>query len=173
MQGRPDVSPGQFKNRANRAGPTVFVAPEAVHGTLERGFAIYRDLPSAFHRAVLMHGLVAEVHPFADGNGRLARIMMNAELVSSNEERIVIPTVYRGNYVAALRALSAGNSAEPAVRMLAYAWRFTAAVDWAGLPETAEQLRACHAFEEEMSAEEKSVRLQFPAGAEDPRPFPV
>ena len=173
MQGRPDVSPGQFKNRANRAGPTVFVAPEAVHGTLERGFAIYRDLPSAFHRAVLMHGLVAEVHPFADGNGRLARIMMNAELVSSNEERIVIPTVYRGNYVAALRALSAGNSAEPAVRMLAYAWRFTAAVDWAGLPETAEQLRACHAFEEEMSAEEKGVRLQLPAGAENTRPFPV
>ena len=159
MQGRPDVSPGQFKSRPNRAGPTVFVAPEAVQGTLERGFAICRDLPSAFHRAVLMHGLVAEVHPFADGNGRLARIMMNAELVSSNEERIVIPTVYRGNYVAALRALSAGNSAEPAVRMLAYARRFTAAVDWAGLAETAEQLRTRHAFEEEASAEEKGVRL--------------
>ena len=112
--------------------------------------------------AVLMHGLVAEVHPFADGNGRLARIMMNAELVSSNEERIVIPTVYRGNYVAALRALSAGNSAEPAVRTLAHARRFTNAVDWAGLPETAEQLRACNAFEEEASAEEKGVRLLAP-----------
>ena len=162
MQGRPDVSPGRFKNRPNRAGPTLFVAPEAVQGTLERGFAICRDLPLAFQRAVLMHGLVAEVHPFADGNGRLARIMMNAELVSSNEERIVIPTVYRGNYVAALRALSAGNSAEPAVRTLAYARRFTAAVDWAGLAETAEQLRACNAFEEEASAEEKDVRLLVP-----------
>lgn len=162
MQGRPDVSPGRFKSRPNRAGPTVFVAPEAVQGTLERGFAICRDLPLAFHRAVLMHGLVAEVHPFADGNGRLARIMMNAELVSSNEERIVIPTVYRANYVAALRALSAGNSAEPAVRTLAHARRFTAAVDWAGLAETAEQLRACNAFEEEASAEEKGVRLLVP-----------
>ena len=162
MQGRPDVSPGQFKSRPNRAGPTVFVAPEAVQGTLERGFAICRDLPLAFQRAVLMHGLVAEVHPFADGNGRLARIMMNAELVSSNEERIVIPTVYRGNYVAALRALSAGNSAEPAVRTLAHARRFTNAVDWVGLAETAEQLRACNAFEEEASAEEKGVRLLAP-----------
>ena len=167
MQGRPDVSPGQFKSRANRAGPTVFVAPEAVLGTLERGFAIYRDLPPAFHRAVFMHGLVAEVHPFADGNGRLARIMMNAELVSSNEERIVIPTVYRGNYVAALRALSAGHSAEPAARMLAYAQRFTYAVNWAGLGETAEQLRTCHAFDEETSAEDKGVRLRLPAGAGD------
>lgn len=168
MRGRPDVSPGQFKNRPNRAGPTVFVAPEAVLGTLERGFAIYRDLPSAFHRSVVMHGLVTEVHPFADGNGRLARIMMNAELVSANEERIVIPTVYRGNYVAALRALSPGHSAEPSVRMLAYARRFTNAVDWTGLRETTEQLRTCHAFEDDISAERKDVRLQLPAGADDP-----
>ena len=26
--------------------------------------------------------LVSEVHPFVDGNGRIARIMMNAELVA-------------------------------------------------------------------------------------------
>ena len=80
----------------------------------------------------------------------------------------MIPTVYRGNYVAALRALSARNSAEPAVRALAYARRFTDAVDWAGLRETTEQLRVCHAFEEEAPAEEKGLRLQIPAGAEDP-----
>ena len=137
-------------------------------GTLERGFAIYRDLPSAFERAVFLHGLVTEVHPFADGNGRLARIMLNAELVAVNEERIVIPTVYRGNYIAALRALSAGHSAEPAVRMLAYARRFTDAVDWTGLRETTEQLRTCHAFEEETPAGEKDVRLRLPADAEGP-----
>lgn len=162
MSARPDVSPGQFKSRPNRAGTTLFVAPEAVPGTIERGFAICRDLQSAFHRAVFMHGLVTEVHPFADGNGRLARIMMNAELVSANEERIVIPTVYRGDYVAALRALSAGNSAEPVIRVLDYARRFTAAINWAGLSETTEQLRTCHAFEEESSADEKGVRLQLP-----------
>ena len=165
MSGRPDASPGQFKTRPNRAGATLFVAPEAVLGTIERGFAICLDLPSAFHRAVFMHGLVAEVHPFADGNGRLARIMMNAELVSANEERIVIPTVYRGNYVSALRALSAGHSAESVIRMLAYARRFTSAVNWAGLRETTEQLRTCHAFEDERSADERGVRLQIPANA--------
>lgn len=157
----------RVRDDARRIAPLLNRADQ--QETLDRGFAIYRDLPSAFHRAVFMHGLVAEVHPFADGNGRLARVMMNAELVSSNEERIVIPTVYRGNYVAALRALSAGHSAEPAVRMLAYAWRFTNALDWAGLGETTEQLRACHAFEEESSAEEKGVRLQLPVRAEGPQ----
>jgi Fic family protein len=39
--------------------------------------------------------LVAEVHPFSDGNGRLSRIMMNPELVAAGEQRIVVPTIYR------------------------------------------------------------------------------
>jgi len=44
--------------------------------------------------------LVSEVHPFADGSGRIAR-MMN---VHAGELRIVIPAVYRLNYLAVLRA---------------------------------------------------------------------
>ena len=163
LGGRPEALPGEFKSRVNRAGSTVFVAPEAVLGTLDRGFAIHRGLQSAFHRAVFMHSMVSEVHPFADGNGRIARIMMNAELVSANEERIVIPTVYRSNYIAALRSLSAGNSPEPTVRMLAYAWRWTHAVRWARLSDTTAQLRACHAFEEDLEAEQKGLRLLMPA----------
>ena len=31
--------------------------------------------------------LVAEVHPFADGNGRVARVMMNAELIAGGQQR--------------------------------------------------------------------------------------
>ena len=31
--------------------------------------------------------LVSEAHPFADGNGRTARIMMNAELIAAGQER--------------------------------------------------------------------------------------
>ena len=53
-----------------------------------------------------MRLLISEVHPFVDGNGRVARVMMNAELVAAGEERIIITTVLRGNYVAALKAMS-------------------------------------------------------------------
>ena len=49
--------------------------------------------------------LIAEVHPFADGNGRCGRIMMNAELVAANQARVIIPTVYRNNYLSGLKAL--------------------------------------------------------------------
>ncbi len=162
--GRPDTTPGQFKTRPNRVGPIQFVAPESILGTLDRGFGIYGGLDSPFHRAVFMHFLVSEVHPFADGNGRIARIMMNAELVSANEERIVIPTVYRGNYIAAQRALSSGNSAEPLVSALAFAWRWTAAVPWGRMDATEQELRACNAFDSDAVAEEKGVTLQMPGG---------
>ena len=162
---RVDKVPGRFKTQPNRVGPIQFVAPESILGTLDRGFDIYGGLDSPFHRAVFMHFLVSEVHPFADGNGRLARIMMNAELVSANEERIVIPTVYRGNYIAAQRALSSGNSAEPLVRTLTFAWHWTSAISWGRMDATEQQLRTCNAFDSDAVADEKGVRLQMPGGA--------
>jgi fido (protein-threonine AMPylation protein) len=81
VAGRPELAPGAFKLEANRAGASVFVHPRHVRGTLAEGFALARTLPSPFARAVFMMFMVAEVHPFADGNGRAARIMMNAEMV--------------------------------------------------------------------------------------------
>ena len=37
------------------------------------------SLDDPIARAIYMMFLVSEVHPFDDGNGRMARIMMNAE----------------------------------------------------------------------------------------------
>ena len=162
LGGRPEATPGRFKTAPNRVGTMTFVAPDAVLGTLERGFDIYCGLVEPFHRAAFIHFLVSEVHPFADGNGRLARIMMNAEFVSANEERVVVPTVYRDNYVAAQRALSLGHSPEPMLRMLDFAWRWTAAMYWGSLEQTTERLRACNAFDTDTVAERKGVRLRMP-----------
>ncbi len=50
MEGRPDKGPGRFKADPNRAGSTLFVAPELVDGTLAKGFEIYRGLASPLHR---------------------------------------------------------------------------------------------------------------------------
>ena len=165
MESRPDKRPGEFKLAGNRAGSTVFVAPDLVVGTLEHGFALSRSLETSFQRAVFIMFLVSEVHPFSDGNGRTARIMMNAELVASAEERIVIPTVYRANYLSALKALSQTKHPEPLIRMLHYAQRWTAAVDWRSLGETRRELDDCNAFLDPATAEEEGQRLRIPAGA--------
>lgn len=162
MAGRPEMLPGEFKVEENRAGQTLFVAPDLVPGTLEEGFDLCRSLESPFERAVLMMFLVSEVHPFADGNGRIARVMMNAELVAGAEARIIIPTVFRGNYLAALRALSRTGRPEPLVRVLDYAQRWTIALDWSSLEVAERELEACNAFLDSDEAETEGRRLRMP-----------
>ena len=162
MAGRPETLPGEYKEEENRAGLTVFVAPDLVPGTLEEGFALYRSLESPFERAAYMMFLVSEVHPFADGNGRIARVMMNAELVAGGEERIIIPTVFRGNYLAALRALSRTGRPEPLVRVLDYAQRWTRALDWRSLGVARRELDRCNAFLDSDEAEAEGRRLRMP-----------
>ena len=162
MELRPDKRPGEFKLAGNRAGATVFVAPDLVAGTLEQGLQLLRSLESGFQRAVLMMFVVSEVHPFADGNGRTARIMMNAELVAASEERIVIPTVYRSHYLTALKAMSQNGRAEPLIQTLDHAQKWTAAVAWRTVEETRRELTKCNAFLDPGIADREGRRLQMP-----------
>jgi len=162
MGGRPDLNPGHFKSKGNLAGATVFVAPELVAGTLNQGYAVLQSLEAPFPRAAFMMFLVAEVHPFADGNGRTCRLMMNAELSAAGEQRIIIPTVFRNNYLAALNALSHSATPEPLIRVLDFAWRWTAAIDWQDVEATRRELEACHAFVKPGVADEQGIRLKMP-----------
>jgi Fic family protein len=72
MSGRPENAPGQYKHQPNAAGNTLFVSPGRVRGTLHAGLAIVNGIEHPFGRAVLMHLLLADVHPFVDGNGRIS-----------------------------------------------------------------------------------------------------
>ncbi|MFL5381891.1 MAG: Fic family protein [Longimicrobiaceae bacterium] len=157
MSGRAEKRPGELKQEVNRAGLTVFVAPEMVRGTLRQGVEMLRSFAEPFKRAVFVMFLVAEVHPFDDGNGRLARAMMNAELVAGLQRRIIIPTVYRDDYLSALRALSRQSVPDPLVKMLDYAQAFCAAIDFSDLHRAIDVLRRSSAFERDTDA-----RLRMP-----------
>ncbi len=146
LAGRPDKEPGRFKETINRAGETVFVAPDLVTGTLLKGFDLYRALEDPLARAMFMMFLVAEVHPFVDGNGRIARVMMNAELAHGRCCRIIIPTVYREDYLLALRALTRQGNTEPYIRMLSRAQEFTSRVDFNDYEAALAKLRQANAF---------------------------
>ena len=148
MQARPDKNPGGYKTKVNQAGATVFVAPDLVTGTLERGFELYRALEEPFQRAAFMMIIVSEVHPFADGNGRTARIMMNAELVAAGQERIIIPTAYRTDYLGALKAFSRNGLTMPLIRMLDIAQNYTGSIDWGTFDGARAMLEETNAFAE-------------------------
>jgi len=161
MELRPDKNPGSFKEKNNQAGSSLFVAPELVEGTLEKGFEIYQSLGPPLYRSIFMMFLISEVHPFTDGNGRVARIMMNAELFATDEQKIIIPTVYRNNYLAALKALTHNNLTEPLIRTLDFAQKYTRSIDWEDFEEAKRQLTATNAFLDPNEADERGKRLSL------------
>lgn len=147
MQKRPEVGPGEFKVLANRAGNTEFVAPQLVRGTLVQGTQLLPSVPAGSARALLAMFIVSEVHPFTDGNGRLARLVMNAELSAVGSCRIIVPTLFREEYLDSLRVLSRQGDEVPWMAAMQRIHRWTAAFRFEDLDDTIAQMAQCNAFE--------------------------
>lgn len=147
MHERPEVGPGEFKVLVNRAGNTEFVAPQLVRGTLVQGTQLLPSVPAGTARALLAMFIVSEVHPFTDGNGRLARLVMNAELSAVGSCRIIVPTLFREEYLDSLRALSRQGDAAPFMAAMQKIHRWSAAFLFDDLDDTISHMAQCNAFE--------------------------
>lgn len=158
LEERPQCTPGMFKARANQAGDTVFVTPELVEGTLRYGFRYYSALSSPLARAIYMMFLCSEVHPFVDGNGRIARMMMNAELSAGGVSRIIVPTVYREDYLLALRKMSRRGIADTYISVLEHLQEFSANIPCGDFVSAQNFLQRCNAFSD---AEEAYLNFSF------------
>jgi hypothetical protein len=157
LSARMSKKPGQFKDKNNRAGETHFVDHTLVKGTLIKGFDFYQALSDPFAKAVYIMFLVSEVHPFLDGNGRIARVMMNAELVKQGQTKIIIPTVYRDDYVGALRRLTRQGDPAAYVRMMLRAHEFSATIVGDDMDAMEKHLEASNAFKEHDKAQLKII----------------
>ena len=164
LAGRPEMGPGRWKHEPNQVGAYLFVDPELVEGTLRRGLELAPSVPAGFRRALYVMMVVIEVHPFTDGNGRVARVMMNAELSATDAARIVIPSVYRSEYVSGLRrtSVSAGADVSALVKVMSFAWRWTAAMLWGDRGATEGQMEATNALEDPDHAPLDGIRLELP-----------
>ncbi|MBA3528385.1 MAG: Fic family protein [Propionibacteriaceae bacterium] len=162
MAGRPQMNPGQFKKRQNYAGGTAFVAPDLLVGTLRGGWDEIDRVVDPFHRAVMMMFVVTECHPFDDGNGRLARIMTNAELVARDQARIIVTNSYRSNYLAGLTAVTSNASGRALVSVLDFTRRWVSAVDWSDWDRCMADLTSSNAFLDSAEAEQSGNRLRLP-----------
>lgn len=60
-------------------------------------------------RASRLHADLVNIHPFVDGNGRTARLLMNLALVKAGYPVTIIPPIVRADYIAALKATNAGD----------------------------------------------------------------
>ena len=105
--------------------------------------------------------MVSEIHPFNDGNGRLSRLLMNAELSRIGRARIIIPMLYHEQYVDAQRALSRRNDPEPLIRALSHIAQWGTLFDYTDVHKVVADMKQANAFEEDP----REFRLLRPDGS--------
>lgn len=71
-----------------------------------------QDLSSKLHPielAATIHNKFVTIHPFLDGNGRTARLLMNLILLKNGYSITIIPPIYRAQYIACAYQGNKGN----------------------------------------------------------------
>ena len=102
--------------------------------------------------------IIREIHPFLEGNGRIARVMMNADLAKANQAKIIIPTVYRNDYLGALRRLSRQRDPKEYIRMLSRIQEFSSIIAGDNVDEIQLLLEISNAFLEHTEGNLKFIR---------------
>jgi hypothetical protein len=96
------------------AGKKVMLSmPDEIEALLEKLLKWALDNNKKMHPLVLavtFHSIFVRIHPFRDGNGRLARLLMNFILMQHGYPVIVVPVRRRELYMSAVSAWSNGNS---------------------------------------------------------------
>lgn len=162
MAGRPEIFPGRWKTSINRAGSTYFVQPELVRSTLEAGYERITALQPGIARAIFLKFLLSQVHPFNDGNGRLSRSMMNAELISANLSRIIVPTGGRDFYIKGLKNLSGNQGPDLLIKTMLGLWKFSSDLPFKDWSDTQQILVRAGALDKDGKAGD----FKFPDGKE-------
>lgn len=67
--------------------------------------------------AAILHTRLVTIHPFVDGNGRAARLLMNLALLQEGYPVTIIPPILRSEYLSTVRDSNFGNVA-PFVNLL-------------------------------------------------------
>ena len=82
-------------------------------------FDLLENEPEPGVRTVLGHWLLGYVHPYPDGNGRIARFLMNALLASGGYPWTVVRIEDRAAYLAAMDRASIDTGIGPFAEFLA------------------------------------------------------
>lgn len=93
-----------YRNEAVYLRTSRYVPPrwEAVRDAMPELFDLLENERHSGVRAVLGHWLFGYIHPYPDGNGRMARFLMNAMLASGGYPWTVIRVEDRNAYLSAL-----------------------------------------------------------------------
>ena len=93
---------------------------EAVKDTMPELFHLLEKEENAAVRAMLGHFVFVFIHPYMDGNGRMARFLMNVMLASGGYPWTVIPVEERDNYMKALEIASVEQDIAPFAKFIGW-----------------------------------------------------
>lgn len=103
LKGIDNQNAGKYRTENVLIGGAKNIPPKnyEVSQFMQKLIAEYNKDWVSFHpiaRAVLLHGEFVKIHPFIDGNGRTARLLLNFELLRNGYTPIIIKNEQRSNY---------------------------------------------------------------------------
>lgn len=113
-----------------RASRHVPPPSEAVSDAMSALLDLQESEEKPIVRAVLGHWLFGFIHPYMDGNGRMARFLMNLMMASGGYPWTIVRTARRKEYLDALEAASADQNISPFAKFI----REEMNVDWTKEP---------------------------------------
>ncbi len=124
MLGIEEARPGRYREGLVLIAGSRYVPPPAGEvPRLVRRFLDWLNSGPDLHPvelAAVAHAYLVAIHPFEDGNGRTARLLMNLLLMRAGYPMAVIRRERRRSYLRALEAADSGN-ARPIARLVARA----------------------------------------------------
>ena len=94
-----------------------FTKPKLVNEQMKNLRKLYNEewqQLTVYERAANLHMAIVNIHPFSDGNGRVARLMMNYELIKNNYPPVNINESQKLSYYAILEEININTDYENA-----------------------------------------------------------
>jgi Fic family protein len=110
VEGIEGTEPGQYRRKPVIITGTAFIPPKPsdvpgqMHTFIADLLPKWQANEQPVHVAALAHLELVTIHPFLDGNGRTARLLMNLLLLKAGYGITLIPPVVRADYMACLRS---------------------------------------------------------------------
>jgi len=104
------VVPKQIIIRGSKHTP---LNPDVVIDAMQTFYILLRQEENVLVSSILGHFFFVYIHPYMDGNGRTARFIMNAMLVTGDYSWTIIPREKRNEYMSALETASINGDIIP------------------------------------------------------------
>jgi len=125
MKGVDDLNAGRYRVTPVRiSGSAVVLPPPRKVPDLMNGLAKWLKLATGLHPVELAaeaHYRLVTIHPFTDGNGRTARLLMNMALLMSGYPAAIIRKRDRLTYIDSLEKAQLGGSKDAYMKIVARA----------------------------------------------------